>query len=62
MDDTLEFNLAANNGGLSSRSLCSPSPLSLYSDPLVVFGNSKGVFEENNKCSANLDSRLEIYK
>ena len=41
MDDTLEFNLAANNGGLSSRSL-SPSPLSLYSDLLVVFGNSKG--------------------
>ena len=42
MDDTLEFNFAANDGGLSSGSLCSPSPLSLYSDLLVVFGNSKG--------------------
>ena len=76
--NTLEFNFAAKDGGLSSWPLYFTSPLSPYSNLLIVFRSPKsiwilsrlsgsiwqlnGEFEKKNKYSDNLDSRLELNK
>ena len=55
VSDTLEFNFAAKDGGLSSRLLYFTFPLSLLS-------RLPGEFEKKNKYSDNLDSRLKLNK